>query len=97
MHTCTLTMELHIPQSGSLKAKRRVVRHILDTCRHRYQVAAAEVSYQGQWQRAELGFAAVAGTAKHVDEVLDRVESFVWSNPDVEVLGSARHWSEDAR
>jgi uncharacterized protein YlxP (DUF503 family) len=49
-------------------------------------VAAAEVGYQDKWQRAELGFAAVSGNSGHVTDVLQSVERFVWSFPEVEVL-----------
>jgi uncharacterized protein YlxP (DUF503 family) len=44
------------------------------------------VGYQEKWQRTELGFAAVGGTSGHVREVLQSVERFVWSFPEVEVL-----------
>ncbi len=94
MHACALTMDLHIPASGSLKAKRSVVKHVVETCKARYGVAAAEVGSHQQWQRAELGFAAVAGSQGHVEELLDAVERFVWSQTDVEVVGSSRWWLE---
>ena len=93
-HACVLTMDVRIPDSGSLKAKRTVVKHVVETCRSRYAVAAAEVDYQDKWQRAELGFAAVAGSASHVEEVLDAVERYVWSHPQLEVLGERRRWLE---
>jgi len=35
---------------------------------------------------------AVASTASHVAEVLDEVERFVWSRPDVGVLSMSRSW-----
>lgn len=57
-------------------------------------MAAAEVDHQDQWQRASLGMAAVASTASHVEEVLDEVERFVWSRPDIEILGMTRSWLE---
>ncbi len=97
LHACVLSMELRIPLSGSLKAKRAVVKHILESAKSRFGVAAAEVGYLEQWQRSELGFAAVAGTAGHVGEVLDAVERFVWSHPEVEVLGEHRSWLEMGR
>ena len=59
-------------------------------------MAAAEVAHQDLWQRAGLGMAAVAATAGHVDDVLDQVERFIWSNPDVEVLGAERSWLDRA-
>jgi uncharacterized protein YlxP (DUF503 family) len=84
-----LQVELRLPASRSLKDKRAVVKPILEGARRRYQVAAAEVGYQDKWQRAELGFAAVAGSSGHVTNVLQSVERFVWSFPEVEVLGVA--------
>ena len=56
-------------------------------------MAAAEVAHQDLWQRAGLGLAAVAASVGHVDEVLDQVERFIWSNPDVEVLSADRDGS----
>ena len=47
----------------------------------------AEVDHQDKWQRAAIGVAAVAATAGHADEVLAAVERFVWSFPEVEVIG----------
>ena len=43
---------------------------------------------------AELGFAAVAGSTGHVEEVLDAVERFVWSHPEVTVIATGRSWTE---
>lgn len=92
--SATLLVELHIGTSGSLKEKRMVVRHLLDTARQRYGVAASEVGAQDLWQRAELGFAAVGPDPGQVGRLLDRVERFVWSHPELEVLSCARRWTE---
>jgi len=86
--------DLHLPACHSLKEKRAVIKPILDGSRHRYQVAAAEVGAQDKWQRASLGMAAVGGTVGHVAEVLDAVERFVWSFPEVEVVEAERTWAE---
>ena len=94
MHTATLEIDLHLPACRSLKAKRAVVKPIVEGLRHRYAVAAAEVDHHDLWQRAVLGVAAVASTASHVEEVLDEVERFVWSRPDIEVLETIRRWLE---
>jgi len=94
VHACVLTVDLRIPESGSLKAKRSTVKHLVEACRSRFGVAAAEVGYQDQWQRSLLGFAAVSGTSGQVEAVLDSVDRFVWSHPGVEVIGSERAWLE---
>ena len=89
-------MELRIPLGDSLKAKRSVIRPILDGAHRRFGVAAAEVDLQDDWDRAVLGFAVVAGSVSHVEEVLDRVDRFVWSFPEIEVVDSIRYWLDTA-
>jgi len=96
MHACALTLELRIRGSMSLKDKRTVVKHLVETCMSRFGVAAAEVGYQEQWQRSELGFAAVAGSPGHVEKLLDSVEKYVWSHPGLEVLATGRSWLESS-
>jgi uncharacterized protein YlxP (DUF503 family) len=97
LHACSLTLDLRIPDRRSLKEKRSTVKHLVDACRSRFGVAAAEVGYQDQWQRCELGFAAVSGSPGQVESVLDSVERFVWSHPEVEVVGTSRAWLEGDR
>jgi len=87
-------MELHISQATSLKAKRAVVKHLVETARHRFGVSAAEVGYQDQWQHSTIGFAAVAGSPGHAEALVERAERFVWSHPEVEVLSCKRGWAE---
>ena len=58
-------------------------------------MAAAEVAYQDRWQRAGLGFSLVGSTRPHAVEVMDRVERFIWSFPEAEVLSAERYWLEE--
>lgn len=94
MHVAALQMTIRIPESSSLKAKRSVVRHLVETARRRFGVSACEAGAQDRWQLAVLGFAVVAPSAKHAADLLDRTERFVWSHPEVEVVDSDRHWLE---
>lgn len=89
----SLRMELRVPTSGSLKAKRAEIRPIVDGVRSRFGVSVAEVDHQDTWQRAAVGFAVVSASATQVDKVLDDVERFVWSRPGVEVLDAVRAWT----
>jgi uncharacterized protein YlxP (DUF503 family) len=95
MHVLALRIDLRIPISESLKAKRSAITPILEGARRRYRVASAEVGRQDEWQRAELGFAAVSGTVRQAGAIIDEVERFVWSFPEVEVLEAERTWLEE--
>jgi uncharacterized protein len=89
-----LIVDVHLPEVHSLKEKRAVLRPILDGSRHRFSVAAAEVGHQDRWQRATLAMAVVSASVGHAQQVLDQVERFVWSFPEVEVLSCHRDWLE---
>lgn len=94
-HVLVLTVEVHVRDARSLKEKRSVVKAMLDGARTRYRVAAAETGHQDAWQRAELAFACVSGSSGHAAEVIDEVERFAWSFPEVDVLSVGRHWLEE--
>ena len=94
MHVAAVLFDLRLPESRSLKDKRAAIKPIIEGCRRRYQVAAAEVGHHDRRQRAAVGVSAVSATAGHVTEVLDAVERFVWSFPEVEVIAAERTWLE---
>ena len=94
MYVGALEIEIHLPAARSLKAKRSVVRHLVEASRQRYGVSASEVSHHDRWQRAGLGFSVVAPSAAHAEHLLEQVERFVWSHPELEVISVDRHWVE---
>jgi uncharacterized protein len=94
MHAAALRIDLYLRECRSLKAKRAVVKPIVDGLRRRHHLSVAEVGYQSTWQRATLGVAAVAPSHAHLLDVLDAAERFVWSFPEVDVLDVERHWIE---
>jgi uncharacterized protein len=77
-----LRVVLHLPETGSLKAKRMVVSGLLRRVRQQLHVAAAEVGELDRWQLAELAVTTVSGDARHADEVLASVLRFIESHSD---------------
>jgi len=92
MYVAAMRITIRIPQSTSLKEKRSVVRHLVETSRRRFGVSASEVEAHDRRQLAVMGFATVAPSASEVAELLDRNERFIWSHPDVDVVEVSRHW-----
>jgi hypothetical protein len=82
----TCKVELQIPANRSLKEKRRVLQSLKQRVQDRFNVAIAEVDRMGDYQRATLGIACVSNDARHADEVLSKVVSFIEGNPDALVL-----------
>lgn len=82
----TCVVELQIPDTGSLKGKRHVLRSLKDRIRARFNVSIAEVDRQDTWQRATLGVAVVSNDARLVDEILNKVINHIEGDRDARLL-----------
>ena len=79
------TVELHIPDGHSLKAKRQVLLSLKTRLRDKFNVSVAEVDGHDLWQRSVLGLACVANEKTHVNQVLDQALNLIRSMPAVEL------------
>lgn len=95
MHAAALRIELYLRECRSLKAKRAALRPIVEGTHKRHRVSVSEVDHHDDWHLATVGVAAVAPSHAHLRDVLDDVERFVWSFPEVEVLRVDRLWIEE--
>jgi uncharacterized protein YlxP (DUF503 family) len=80
------TIELRIPGSDSLKAKRRVVQSLKERVRNKFHVAVAEVDRLDDWQRATLGVACVSNDSRLADATLSKVVNWIEASGDVLVV-----------
>jgi uncharacterized protein YlxP (DUF503 family) len=65
-----LTLEIHLPESRSLKDKRQVMRSLKDRLRHRFNVSVAELDGQDTWQRAVVGIVAISADSAYLEKAL---------------------------
>jgi uncharacterized protein YlxP (DUF503 family) len=74
-----LTVELHFPNAGSLKGKRRHVKSAKAQLQNRFGASVAEVDHHELWQRARLTLACVARGHRDLEELLDGAERWLAS------------------
>jgi len=79
MFVGVLRLTLHLPDPGSLKSKRHLVRSAIDRVKAKFNVSIAEVAENDLWQRSVIGVAAVGNDHGFVNETLDKVADFVAS------------------
>jgi uncharacterized protein YlxP (DUF503 family) len=77
MFVCVARLTLQIHESGSLKAKRQVLRRVTERVKARFNVAVAEVDDQDLWQKATIALAVVGNERAHVDEQMEKIIHFV--------------------
>src|SRR6266508_3568430 len=73
MFVGVLRLTLHLPEPGSLKSKRHLLRSAIDRVKARFNVSISEVGANDLWQKS------VVGVAAFVNESLDKVAHFVAS------------------
>lgn len=76
------TVELHLPDVGSLKGKRHALKGLKQKLRQRFEISVAEVDHQDIWQRATLALACVSGDSRHANEVISKAMDFLEDNVD---------------
>lgn len=72
-----LVIELHFPDAGSLKAKRKELASIKSQLRGRLGAAVAETDHQDLWQRATLTAALTGGSLRTLSAAADELERWV--------------------
>lgn len=80
-----LTVEIHLPESESLKAKRFVIKSLKDRLRQKFNISVAEEG-NNLWQRVSLSIACVSGDTRHVNSTLETVKNMIEREPSIEVL-----------
>ena len=68
------TFEIHLPESGSLKDRRQVLRSLKERLRARHNVAVVELEeLSGLWQRAGLCVVSAAGRQDVLEKLFEAV------------------------
>jgi uncharacterized protein YlxP (DUF503 family) len=74
-----LSVELHFPDNGSLKGKRRHVKSAKAQLQQRFGAAVAEVDHHELWQRARLAVCFVTREHRELQALLDEAERYLAS------------------
>ena len=72
-----LSVELHFPEAGSLKGKRKYVKSAKAQLQNRFGASVAEVGHHALWQRCALTAAFVARDARGAEELAARAEHWL--------------------
>jgi uncharacterized protein YlxP (DUF503 family) len=72
-----LSVELHFPEGGSLKGKRKYVLSAKAQLQRRFGASVAEVDHHELWQRARLTVACVGRGYRDVENLLDGAERYL--------------------
>ena len=72
-----LSVELHFPEAGSLKGKRKHVKSAKAQLQNRFGASVAEVDHHELWQRTRLTLSCVAREYREAEKLLDEAERYL--------------------
>jgi hypothetical protein len=72
-----LSVELHFPDAGSLKGKRKHVKSAKAQLQNRFGAAVAEVDHHDLWQRTRLTVACVAREHREAERLLEEAVRYL--------------------
>jgi uncharacterized protein YlxP (DUF503 family) len=76
-YVAILSVELHFPEGGSLKGKRKHLLSAKAQLQRRFGASVAEVDHHELWQRARLTVACVARGHREAQQLLDGAERYL--------------------
>lgn len=79
-------LELYLPGLTSLKAKRRIIKSLIDRVRGSFNVSISEIAYMDKWQRTQLGIVAVSNDSKFVESILQKIVNKIREDRKVDLL-----------
>lgn len=82
----TITADVHLPHSHSLKEKRRETRRVIARVRSTFHCAVAEVDHLDVWQRAQLSAAVVGNEPRQLRAIIDAITATLETDPEMELL-----------
>ncbi len=72
-----LSVELHFPEAGSLKGKRRFVKSAKAQLQNRFGASVAEVDHHELWQRSRLTVACVAREHREAETLMEEAVRYL--------------------
>ncbi len=84
-----LTVELHFPEAGSLKGKRKYVKSAKAQLQNRFGATVAEVDHHELWQRSRLTVACVAREHREAEQLLEGAVRYL-NGQEYEVVRAER-------
>ena len=97
-YVAVLVIDLHFPDAGSLKGKRKELSSIKAQLRTRLGVTVAETAHHDLWQRATLTAALTGGDLSTLSAATDNVERWLLARcPEGVSIERIVHSVEDLR
>ncbi|MCK4339375.1 MAG: DUF503 domain-containing protein [Candidatus Cloacimonetes bacterium] len=83
----SITINLYLPLSKSLKNKRSVIKSIIQKAHNKFNVSISEIDNYDKWKNATIGISIIANEMPYIEKQLSEIINFIESNYiDIEII-----------
>ncbi len=92
MHILLVTLNIFIPDSHSLKEKRREIKSLKDKLCHRFNASVAEVDKLDSWQQSVIAVCMVSNERSYLEKQLSLIEELSLEYTSIQIISISREW-----
>lgn len=91
-HLAIISIEFIIPESRSLKSKRKTIRSIIERIRAKHNVSVSEIAYMDKWQRALIGICMISNSRSVIEKCNASIELLLRDYAEIEITDIHFEW-----
>ena len=81
-----LIVHLYLPNSDSLKAKRRIVISLKSRLKNKFNISIEEIGLLDSLKESQVGICCISNNGRYIDKELSFIVEIIGSNPNVEMI-----------
>lgn len=81
-----INLNIYIPESNSLKAKRQVLHSLKANLRNKFNIAVTQIDEEDKWQKAQLAIVGVEKNKAVMNSSLSRIINFIENFRCIELI-----------
>ena len=81
-----LNISIYIPESNSLKAKRRLLHSLKANLRNNFNIAVAQIGDEDKWQKSQLAIVGVEKNRETINSCLSQIINYIENFKQVELI-----------
>jgi uncharacterized protein YlxP (DUF503 family) len=85
MFVRVISLTLFIGEAQTLKDKRQIIQSLINKLHNKLNVSVAEVGFQDQWQRSQIGIAFVSNQLSFLDTIQQEIFKLIETQYPVEI------------
>lgn len=91
-YLAVISIEFLIPESASLKSKRKTIKSIIDRIRGKYNASVSEIDYMDKWQRALLGISMISNNRQLIEKSHAGIEMLLREYTEIDIVDIHLEW-----